>query len=188
VAGDRWVWAVTFAGSFQTPHCDIGRGPSCLVSATSSLIVLDYMDGSFLISSSPAPVTLAVPGSGGLEAMAVVSKFEFARAMGSWDDAWMVLAPLSQGVIGSEGAFIADETGYNAMGGVAFSVDEVAEWPFDSGSITPAVLAEVAAISDVHSAFFITVRHPDFDGASAGTRSYIAAPLSAGGWRIWIVH
>jgi len=55
-------------------------------------------------------------------------------------------------------------------------------------SATPADLAEVAAISDVHSAFFITVRHPDFDGASAGTRSYIAAPLSAGGWRIWIVH
>jgi len=186
VAGDRWVWAVTLTGIFTAPDCP--PGAVCPASLSSVLIVLDYVDGSFLISSSPAPLAPATPDSGSRDAMTVVSKFELARASGSWDDAWKVLAPWSQRVIGSQGAFVSDETAYNATGGAAFRIVEVAAWPFDTGSILPAVLDDIAAVADVHSSFLVTVRHPDFDGASVGTRSYIAARLNGGGWRIWIVH
>jgi hypothetical protein len=186
VAGDRWVWAVTLTGTFIAPDCP--PGAVCLASFSSVLVVLDYVDGSFLVSASPAPFAPATPDSGSRDAMTVVSKFELARASGSWDDAWKVLAPWSQRVIGSQVAFVSDEMAYNVTGGAAFSIVEVAAWPFDTGSILPAVLDDIATVADVHSSFLVTVRHPDFGGASVGTRSYIAARLNGGGWRIWIVH
>ncbi|HEV2005120.1 MAG TPA: hypothetical protein VGQ85_00770 [Candidatus Limnocylindrales bacterium] len=191
VAGDRWVWAVSLSGNFAPLDCYTGGGTSCVPSRSSELVVLGYLDGTFLSAVSPAPSGVALDGAG-REAASVVSKFEIARASGSWDEAWTLLAPFSQRIVGSEKAFIDDEAGYNARGGTAFEVVAVAIWPFDgidsSGSILPALTDDVAAVTDIHRAFYLAVRHPDFDGASAGTRSYIAAPVGTGGWRIWIIH
>jgi len=191
VAGDRWVWAVSLTGNFAPPDCYTGGGTSCVPSRSSELVVLDYLDGTFLIAVSPAPSAVALDGAG-REAASVVSKFEIARSIGSWDEAWALVAAYSQRIAGSEKAFIDSETGYNARGGTTFEVVTVVIWPFDgidsAGSILPALTADVAAAADIHRAFYLAVRHPDFDGPSAGTRSYIAAPVGTGRWRIWIVH
>jgi len=34
----------------------------------------------------------------------------------------------------------------------------------------------------------VTITHPDVDGASAGSRTYVVASLSDTTWEIWIVH
>jgi hypothetical protein len=56
VAGDRWVWAITLGGAFPAPDCGSGAAASsCRAVGSTSLVVLDYVDGTFLISTTPAP-------------------------------------------------------------------------------------------------------------------------------------
>jgi hypothetical protein len=56
VAGDRWVWAITLGGAFPAPHCGSGAAaPSCGSVGSTMLVVLDYVDGTFLIATTPAP-------------------------------------------------------------------------------------------------------------------------------------
>jgi hypothetical protein len=50
VRGDRWVWAVVFAGQFPAPDCSSGACPSEMT----FLVVLDYQSGDVLIEASPA--------------------------------------------------------------------------------------------------------------------------------------
>jgi hypothetical protein len=191
VAGDRWVWAVTLHGSFAAPgDCLIGPGSSCGLPATSSLVVLDYVDGSFLISSTPADGSPTVPDSGSSDAMTVVSKFEVARALANWDEAWGLLAPMSQKAIGSEATFIEFETAYNVAGG-GFEIGQIVAGPFDATTtdyIGSVVLGDlVRSGGTVSEAHLVYVNHPDEAGASASSAAYLVA-LVDGKWRIWIAH
>jgi hypothetical protein len=190
VAGDRWVWAITVVGRFPPVSCSTEPTTLCLTDFMSSLIVLDYVDGSVLISSSPAPVAPAVPDSGSRDAMTIVSKFELARALANWDEAWRLLAPMSQKAIGSEARYIELETAYNAGGG-GFEMGEIVAGPFDAATtdyIGSLVLDDFVrsggTVSQVH---LVYVRHPDEAGASASSSAYLVA-LVGGDWRIWIVH
>ena len=51
---DRWVWAVTFKGSFEPPSCGPYRpGPPapCLVRQSHFQVILDYFTGKLVIAS-----------------------------------------------------------------------------------------------------------------------------------------
>lgn len=52
-AADRWVWSVTFRGTFPALHCPSGQA-TC-VGTTSRQLVLDYVTGEKLREVSPAP-------------------------------------------------------------------------------------------------------------------------------------
>lgn len=56
--GTRWVWALVFYGSFLPAECASPGGVSpapCAPAVTTELIVIDYLDGTFLKAEAPAP-------------------------------------------------------------------------------------------------------------------------------------
>ena len=58
VAADRWVWAIVFDGSFQPAACSPPGESSpmpCGRPASTELVVVDYLDGTFLKAEAPAP-------------------------------------------------------------------------------------------------------------------------------------
>jgi hypothetical protein len=129
-----------------------------------------------------------------MTAREVATQFEQARTIPSWDVAWGDLSSYSQGLVGSKEAFIAAETSFNAEGGLRYEVGPAQAWPWDgiaapgSGYFSPALLADLQTKVDLGRAFFVTIAHPDVNGASLGSSSYVVAPLSGGDWRVWIVH
>jgi hypothetical protein len=133
-------------------------------------------------------------GSADLQAAArtVALTFEEARSTGVWDVAWGYLSPFSQRQLGSERAFIDAETAYNAAGGTSGEVHDIVPVPLfdpaDTSFYPPDLAADVEATVDLSRAFVVTITHPDVDGASAGSRTYVVASLSGTEWRIWIVH
>jgi hypothetical protein len=185
VAGDRWVWAVTFAGTFVPADCP--SGAFCPAYPSTELVVLDFGDGSTLIQVSPAAGAGTYPPGDAIDAVTVVSKLETARAAGRWAEIWAVLAPLSRTRIGSFEQFVALEAAYDAAGG-GFEIGDVVAGPFDATTIGYDVLSDLEQSGgDVDHAFLVSVRHPSEVGASAGSTIYLVARL-AGSWEIWIVH
>jgi hypothetical protein len=186
VAGDRWVWAVTLAGSFRAPDCS---GTACPARTAEDLVVLDYVTGTFLISSTstPGPDWFAGDAVG---AANVTMKFEMARVAGAWDQGWALLGPLSRERIGSLDAFRSLGEAYNVLGG-SFEITGVVAGPFDEGT-TADVGAEVLgdferAGGDPSRAFLVFVRHRDEALAAVASATYLVGPIE-GGWRLWIVN
>ena len=183
VAAERWVWAVTVMGLAPPPDCP--SGAPCPIVLSTTLVTLDYVDGTFLVmdSGSLAPAPFG-------EAVNLVSKLEVARVAGDWAEAWAVLSPLSQARIGSLEAFAALESAYDAKGG-GFVIDDVVDGPFDEatrGYIGSELLDDlVGAGGDPSRAWLVYVTHPDEDGASASSVAYLVAEVGAG-WRVWIAH
>lgn len=187
VAADHWVWAVTLSGPFRAPDC---ASATCLAVASSMLVVFDYADGTFLISTSPAPEPGPTTDDAGTGAINLVSKFEIDRAAGNWDDAWGMLGSLSQQRIGPREQFISRETAYNAAGG-GFRIDQVIGGPFGPATVDNYGLSAflddlVRAGGDPNQAELVIVAHPDVVGVG-GSGTYLVAHVAAG-WRIWIVN
>ena len=58
VAPDRWVWAIVFSGDIRSPGCPPPPSEpvgACGPAAPTQLVVIDYIDGSFIESDAPAP-------------------------------------------------------------------------------------------------------------------------------------
>jgi hypothetical protein len=122
--------------------------------------------------------------------MTIVSKFELARALANWDEAWGLLGPLSQQRIGPEAQFVALETTYNEAGG-GFRIDQVIGGPFGPAMVDNFGLSAflddlVRAGGDPNQAELVIVTHPDEAGVG-GSGTYLVAHVTAG-WRIWIVN
>lgn len=55
VAPDRWVWAVTFSGSFRAPcGTPVAGAPGCSSGAvvTHETVVIDYLTGALIVAST----------------------------------------------------------------------------------------------------------------------------------------
>lgn len=188
VAADHWVWAVTLSGPFRAPDCATATCPAV---ASSMLVVFDYADGTFLVSTSPAPKPGPTTDDAGKGAINLVSKFEIDRAAANWEEAWGMLGPLSQQRLGSESQFVAVETTYNTAGG-GFRIDQVIGGPFGPATVDnyfglSAFLDDlVRAGGDPNQAQLVIVTHPDVAGVG-GSGTYLVSHVAAG-WRIWIVN
>jgi hypothetical protein len=126
-----------------------------------------------------------------MTARTIATQFEQARTIPTWDVAWAYISAFSQRQLGSEAAFAAAEAAYNEAGGLRYEVGDALSWPFESidpAYFAPGLLADIEATADTSRAFLVTIVHPEVEGASAGTRAYVVAPISATEWRIWVVH
>ena len=146
--------------------------------------------GSASRNASASPSALASPAVADDLAVAldVATRFETARAAGSWADAWNLLAPVSQVRIGALARFAEGETAYNALGGSRFEIQPPTR---DAEMIQPFVGAmrpQIALEADMSRGYLVFIAHPDVRAASAGSTGLFVAPLHSGEWRIWIVH
>jgi hypothetical protein len=61
VAPDRWVWAISFSGTFPPASCgpkpiQPGLTAKCPAPQHSELVLIDYFNGDFISASVPSPI------------------------------------------------------------------------------------------------------------------------------------
>lgn len=137
------------------------------------------------LSPSASPSPSLVPVTDEELAYDVASRFEAARAAGSFDAAWQLLGPAAQAAIGVAEQFALDEAAYNEGGGSAFIVTEPSRDPGLADQLLGARRTALGPEADLTRASLVFITHPGVPGA-ASTRAYLAAPLLVGGeWRVW---
>jgi hypothetical protein len=139
------------------------------------------------VTVSPTPAPTSVDEG---TVVALVTNFETARSTGDRVVAWALLAPRTQGAIGSLSNFIRLADASVAEGGAAFQVlDATQELSrFDPLAIGDDAAADLGPALTLGRAWIVDVEHPGVRGASAASEGLAVAPDADGRWRIWIVH
>jgi hypothetical protein len=139
--------------------------------------------------ASTSPTSQPTPSPDPTAALALAKTWERARATGNWTKAWDLLSPYSQAVIGTEADFAQQEAAYNRQGGSTYTVEAPSRDPgFLSQDWLGNVYLDVQATADLDQAWIVSVLHPKFPAASAGTVMLVVAPSKDGHWEIWIGH